>query len=62
MLGQLLHNLSEVDRREEVAPREVGQQVDLLLVLLPVREDGRPHNRLARRALLHVLVAWTAGL
>ena len=55
MLGQLLHNLGKVDRGEEVAPREVCQQVDLLLVFLSVREGGRPHDRLPRRAL-HVLV------
>lgn len=61
MLGQLLHDLGKVDSREEVAPREVRQQVNFLVVLLPVRENGRAHNRLSRCAL-HVLVARPAGL
>ena len=56
VLGKLLHDLGEVDRGEEIPPREFGQEVDLLIVLLAVREGGRPHDRLPRCAL-HVLIA-----
>ena len=33
MLRQLLHDFDEVDAGEEVSPREIGEQVDILLSL-----------------------------
>ena len=48
VLAQLLHDLCEVDRREKVAPAELGQHVDLLHVLRPVRQPRHPRHRAPR--------------
>ena len=42
VLGRLLHDLGKVDCEEEAMPREVGQQVHLLHMFLPIREGGCP--------------------
>ena len=48
MFRQLLHNLCEIDRRKEISPREVRQEIYLLFMFLPVRQNGRFHHRLPR--------------
>lgn len=52
VLGQFLHDLRKIDCRKKVAPRELGDHVDLLLVLLAIRQDARFHDCVPRRALL----------
>ena len=49
MFRQLLHDLRKVDRCEEVAPRKLGQELDLLLTFLAVGEDDGAHHSLSRR-------------
>lgn len=48
MFRQLLHDLGKVDRRKEVPPREVRQEIYFLLMFLPVWQSGRFNYRLSR--------------
>ena len=62
MLRQLLHDLRKVDRGEEVAPREIGQHVDLLFVRIAVRKRCRARDCPARRGRHVVVTTWGAAL
>ena len=48
MFRQLLHDLCEIYRRKEIPPREVRQEIYLLFMFLPVRQNGRFNYRVSR--------------
>jgi len=48
MFRQLLHDLCEIDRRKEIPPREVRQEIYFLFMFLPVWQNGRFDYRLSR--------------
>jgi hypothetical protein len=61
MLRQLLHNLHKVDAGEEVAPRKVGDEFNLLLQCLAIWIVDCAHHCVLFRVCDHIIL-WSTGL